>query len=164
MLLTSKSNLHYCPVDEEPDDIERRIEQQGPKQKPFSELGPLQKRRVSQKVFDTLKELSERRQISRAQLTGYLLKRYCPTLILIFTIFKPLKGWTGLRFYEFVVQFLFLTQPQYSRASYATNKVLAETGSRIEKGEVVAPLKRLEPEHCLWIMTTGDDLGKSQWR
>jgi hypothetical protein len=44
--------------------------------KPFSELGPLQQRRVSQKAFDSMKEVSESRQIAPVQMAGYMMKRY----------------------------------------------------------------------------------------
>ena len=50
------------------------------------------------------------------------------------------------------------------RVSYATDKVLAETGGKIEKGETVAALRKLEVEHCLWMLTCGDGMGKFQWR
>ena len=52
----------------------------------------------------------------------------------------------------------------HSRVSYATDKVLAQTGSKIKKGETVAPLQKLEMEHCLWMMTCGEGMGKFQWR
>ena len=44
--------------------------------KPFSELGPLQQRRVSQQAFDSMKEVSESRQIAPVQMAGYMMKRY----------------------------------------------------------------------------------------
>ena len=62
--------------DEHDADIERRISRQGPKQKSFSDLGAKQKRKASQKVYDSLKEVSESRQIEPVQMTGYILKRY----------------------------------------------------------------------------------------
>ena len=65
--------------DELDDDIERRISRQGPKQKSFSDLGAKQKRKATQKVYDSLKEVSESRQIEPVQMTGYILKRYFKT-------------------------------------------------------------------------------------
>ena len=62
--------------DESDDEIERRvIGRQGPPLKSFVELGPLQKRRVSQKVFDNLKKVAEERHMAQTELTGYCLKR-----------------------------------------------------------------------------------------
>ena len=42
--------------------------------------------------------------------------------------------------------------------------MLAQTGGKIEKGETVAPLQKLDLEHCLWMMTGGEGMGKFQWR
>ena len=57
------------------DEIERRVASQGPKQKKFSDLGNYQKRVVSQQVVDTLRNVSDDRQIDPKQMTGYVLKR-----------------------------------------------------------------------------------------
>ena len=51
-----------------------------------------------------------------------------------------------------------------NRAAYNSDKGLSEVGSRVEKGEEVAALRKLESEHCLWMLTFGEDMGKFQWR
>ena len=48
---------------------------QGPKKKSFSELGAIQKRRVTQPIIDSLKSVAEGRMIDLVQLSGYILKR-----------------------------------------------------------------------------------------
>ena len=48
--------------------------------------------------------------------------------------------------------------------SYESDKELAEAGNKIEKGESVAALCKLEADHCLWILTAGDGMGKFVWR
>ena len=48
---------------------------QGPKKKAFSELGAIQKRRVTQPIVDSLKSVAEGRMIDPVNLSGYILKR-----------------------------------------------------------------------------------------
>ena len=55
-------------------------------------------------------------------------------------------------------------QKSIGRVSYNSDKQLAETGNRIEKGESVSPLCKLDKDHCLWILTTGGGMGKFLWR
>ena len=57
-----------------------------------------------------------------------------------------------------------MTEYMLKRAAYTTDKGLAEVGSKVEKGEEVAALRKLEKEHCLWMLTFGEDMGKFQWR
>ena len=45
-----------------------------------------------------------------------------------------------------------------------TDKRLAETGSLIERGEVVQPKRTLEINHSIWLATMGAGFGKKQWR
>ena len=45
-----------------------------------------------------------------------------------------------------------------------SSKELAAVGGRILAGEQVAPLLKLEKDHCWWLMTVGDDMGKFLWR
>ena len=52
----------------------------------------------------------------------------------------------------------------HCRAAYTSDKALAEVGSKVEKGEEVSALKKLDKEHCLWLLTFGEDMGKYQWR
>ena len=95
------------------EEVQRRVVGQGYKKKPFSELGLLQKRRVTQPVLDSLQSVAKDHQIEEAQLVG---------------------------------------------------KRLAETGKMIEEGESVGPLRSLQPDQCLYIMTLGGDgIGKQQW-
>ena len=61
--------------DESDEEIERRVAQQGARQKRFSDLGNHQKRVVSQGVMDALKDVSDSRQIDPKQMAGYILKR-----------------------------------------------------------------------------------------
>ena len=61
--------------EESDEEIERKVAQQGAKQKRFSALGNHQKRVVSQRVIDTLKDVSDSRQIEPKQMAGYILKR-----------------------------------------------------------------------------------------
>ena len=49
------------------------------------------------------------------------------------------------------------------RVSYNTNKTLAGAGQMIEDGEKVSGLRRLEPEHSLFMLTLGEGIGKFQW-
>ena len=44
------------------------------------------------------------------------------------------------------------------------SKKLAETGARIEKGEVIQPKQTIELNHGLWLATKGAGFGKMQWR
>ena len=50
------------------------------------------------------------------------------------------------------------------RSAYLTNKQLAETGSRLERGESVQPMRTMEVNHACWLITFGGGFGKSQWR
>lgn len=50
------------------------------------------------------------------------------------------------------------------RTAYLKSKKLAETGARIEKGEVVQPKQTMELNHGLWLATKGAGFGKMQWR
>ena len=47
---------------------------------------------------------------------------------------------------------------------YLEDKHLAETGKRIEQGELVQPKMTMEINQALWLMTLGAGFGKSQWR
>ena len=58
--------------EEEEEEVERKV---GPKPKPFSELGQLQKRRVTQNVFDSAKNVAVERETELVNITGYMLKR-----------------------------------------------------------------------------------------
>ena len=51
-----------------------------------------------------------------------------------------------------------------SRSAYLKDKRLAETGDRIERGEVVQPKNTLEINHSIWLATMGAGFGKKQWR
>ena len=57
-----------------------------------------------------------------------------------------------------------MTGYMLKRAAYTTDKGLAEVGSKVEKGEEIAALRKLDKEHCLWMLTFGEDMGKYQWR
>ena len=50
------------------------------------------------------------------------------------------------------------------RAAYLNDKQLAETGTRIEKGESVQPKKTPNINHSIWLATMGAGFGKRQWR
>ena len=50
------------------------------------------------------------------------------------------------------------------RSVYSKDKLLAETGERIEKGEAVQPKMTLEINHSIWLCTVGAGFGKKQWR
>lgn len=130
------------------EEIERRVVgRQGPSKKPFSELGAVQKRRVSQPVLDSLNEVAESRMMDPTKLSGYLLRRYSAHVHGDPCSFHQ-------KFRMFYLKY---------RVSYSSNKVLAETGKMIEDGESVAALRRLNPEHCLFVMTVGEGIGKFQW-
>ena len=58
------------------EDVQRHVVGQGAKKKPFSELGVLQKRRVTQPAINTLQSIAKAHQIGESQLVGYLLKRW----------------------------------------------------------------------------------------
>jgi hypothetical protein len=47
---------------------------------------------------------------------------------------------------------------------YLTDKHLAETGDRIEKGEEVQPKKTPSINHSIWMTSMGSGQGKMQWR
>ena len=49
--------------EDEDEEIQRKVGRLGPKPRPFSELGRLQQRRVTQEAFDNLKKVAEARQI-----------------------------------------------------------------------------------------------------
>ena len=57
-----------------------------------------------------------------------------------------------------------LTGYMMKRASHMSDKTIADVGSKVEKGESVCALRKLEHEHCLWMLTFGEDMGKYQWR
>ena len=70
---------YYFSLEDSGEEIERlAVGSQGPKIKPFSELGAIQKRRVTQPVVDSLRSLAEGRLIDPVRLSGYILKRYIP--------------------------------------------------------------------------------------
>ena len=96
----------------------------GPKAKPFSELGRMQQRRVTQEAFNSVKDLAAKRETDVVNMAGYMLKR----------------------------------------AAYTTDKGLGEVGRKVEKGEEIAALRKLDKEHCLWMLTFGEDMGKFQLR
>ena len=70
------NNIEFS-LDDSEEEIERHVvASQGPKMKPFSELGAIQKRRVTQPVVDSLRSVAEGRMIDPVKLCGYILKRY----------------------------------------------------------------------------------------
>ena len=62
--------------EDEDEEIQRKVGRLGPKLRPFSELGRLQQRRVTQEAFDNLKKVAEARQIEPVNVAGYMMKRY----------------------------------------------------------------------------------------
>lgn len=62
--------------EDEDEEIQRKVGRLGPKPRPFSELGRLQQRRVTQEAFDNLKKVAEARQIEPVNVAGYMMKRY----------------------------------------------------------------------------------------
>ena len=103
-------------------------------------MGPLQKRRQSQKAFDEMKKAADVRNVEPERLAGNLLHRF---------------QYRSKNESSKVILF---------RASYLSNKKLAETGRRIEQGELVQPLKTLSVDHATWLCTVGAGLGQKQWR
>ena len=51
----------------------------------------------------------------------------------------------------------------HHRVSYHANKTVAGVGQMIEDGENVSGLRRLKPEHSLYMLTLGEGIGKFQW-
>ena len=49
------------------------------------------------------------------------------------------------------------------RIAYRTSKMIAGAGQLIEDGETVTGVRRLQPEHCLYMLTLGEGIGKYQW-
>jgi hypothetical protein len=45
-----------------------------------------------------------------------------------------------------------------------TDKRLAETGSKIERGEKVQAKQSMDTPHAIWLATFGSGYGKLQWR
>ena len=54
----------------------RRVGGVGPRQKPWELLGPQQKRKQSQQLFDKLKKTSKERDVHPIRMVGSLLQRY----------------------------------------------------------------------------------------
>ena len=50
------------------------------------------------------------------------------------------------------------------RNSYQKSKKAAETASKIEAGETVAPHNEVELDHATWFVTSGEHFGKLQYR
>ena len=48
--------------------------------------------------------------------------------------------------------------------SYISNKELAAVGNKIEKGESVEAVRKIDVNHGIWIAMHGAGFGKSQWR
>ena len=68
---TIKINLVLDDVGKE-EELQKKV---GPKSKPFSELGRMQQRRVTQEAYDSVKELARVREADVVTMTGYMLKR-----------------------------------------------------------------------------------------
>ena len=62
--------------DDQNDEVVRQVKRVGPRQKMWEELGPQQKRKQSQKLFDELKKVSETRGVEPVRMVGNLLHRY----------------------------------------------------------------------------------------
>lgn len=57
-----------------------------------------------------------------------------------------------------------MTGYMMKRASYTSDKSISAVGSKVEKGESISALRKLETEHCLWMLTFEEGMGKFQWR
>ena len=95
-------------------------------------------------MFNDIEKVADERNVEPVQIVGNLLHRS-------FELFINLN-----RLY-FGLHFVY-------RASYIRNKHLAETGLKIEQGEVVQARKHLEINHCIWLSTVGAGFGKMQYR
>ena len=58
-----------------PDEIHRQIKKLGPRQKEWEELGPQQRRSVTQGLYDDLKKMAVCRGVDPVRLIGSLLHR-----------------------------------------------------------------------------------------
>ena len=64
------------PLDDQDDDeVQRRVGRLGPRRKEWEKLGPQQKRKETQHLFDELKKTSETREVEPVQMVGSLLHR-----------------------------------------------------------------------------------------
>ena len=67
-------DTNHFPGDGE--EFVRRVGGVGPRQKPWDLLGPQQKRKQSQQLFDKLKKTSKERDVHPIRMVGSLLQRY----------------------------------------------------------------------------------------
>ena len=122
--------------------IERRVEQRGPKRKSWESLGPRAKRRASDACQKKILSAAALRQIDPVTVASHCLYRSAV---------------------QNSMSSIFTVNIMY-RNAYQTNKKVAETASKIEAGQSVAPCKLVELDHATGLVTSGEHFGKLQYR